>query len=72
MGLMTCLQLLWLPSSQEAGTDTALAWFLLAVHTLGDLAHSRGDFGFCLGHEACISLAICPWKPRIPRNIVRC
>nr|KAF6349250.1 hypothetical protein mMyoMyo1_011796 [Myotis myotis] len=28
LGLMTSFQLLWPPSSQEAGTGTALAWFL--------------------------------------------
>lgn len=65
LGLMTSFQLLWPPSSQEAGTGTALAWFLLAVHTPGDPVHSKGDFGFCLGHEACIRQESPAW-PSVP------
>lgn len=61
-GLMTSSKLLWPRSSQEAGTHTALAWFPMAMHTPGGPAHSRVDFGFCLGHEAYIR----PAWPSVP------
>lgn len=64
-GLVTSSQLLWPLSSRDRHCP-GLGWLLLAMHTPGGPAHSRGDFGFCCrGHKACTKQESLAW-PSVP------